>query len=319
VQAPPVGEHQVVQVAGVYPQALSVFRDRLSDGSTCADCPEMVVVPAGRFTMGTPDNEDKREETPPEFRGASQPQTAVVVRQAFALGRYHVTRGEYDAFARATGRAQAGCSVFRFNQAGNDWENQDDARASYAAPGFDQTERDPAVCLSWSDAQAYAQWLSQRTGTTYRLPSEAEWEYAARAGTQTARWWGNNATAACENANVADQTAAQQLDWAQEPQSIHMCADNFAYTAPVGRFRANAFGLYDMLGNAWQWVADCWNPTLAGRANDERPVLSGNCQSHAERGGAWNGEPWFVRSGMRTSEEDRRLNANGFRVARTLP
>jgi formylglycine-generating enzyme required for sulfatase activity len=308
----------VVQVAGVYPQPLSVFRDRLSDGGTCAECPEMVVVPAGRFTMGTTAADDKRENMPPDSRGMAEPPTVVVVRQAFALGRYHVTRGEYDAFVRATGRAQSGCSVYR-RGANNTWDDQDDARASYAAPGFDQSDRDPAVCVSWSDAQAYAQWLSQRAGVAYRLPSEAEWEYAARAGTQTARWWGNDANAACENANVADLTAARQFDWAQDPQALHMCTDNFAYTSPVGSFRANAFGLHDMLGNARQWIEDCWNPTLAGRGNDERPVLAGDCQSRGVRGGAWNDEPWQVRSGARVADEDRRFNTNGFRVARTLP
>src|SRR5262249_26705370 len=143
----------------------SIFRDRRSDGETCAECPEMVVVPAGRFTMGTSAPEQKREGMPEEFRAESQPETPVTVRQAFALGRFHVTRGEYQAFVRATGRSQpGGCRIYRLNPSSNNWEEQDAPGASYAAPGFDQTDRDPVVCVSWSDAQAYAQWLSQRTG-----------------------------------------------------------------------------------------------------------------------------------------------------------
>jgi formylglycine-generating enzyme required for sulfatase activity len=309
----------VIQVAGVYPQPQSVFRDRRSDGGDCSDCPEMVVVPAGRFTMGTPPDEQKQEGMPEEFRGESQPQTPITVRQAFALGRTHVTRAQYEAFVRATGRAQSGgCRIYRFNPSNQGAEQQDVAGASYAAPGFDQTARDPVVCVSWSDAQAYAQWLSQRTGYAYRLPSEAEWEYAARAGTQTTRWWGDDPNAACPNANVADRTGARQLRWPENPQAIHMCADNFVYTAPVGSFRANPFGLHDMLGNAFQWVEDCWNATLAGRSSDERPMLTGECREHGARGGAWNGPRIFVRSGFRGNQEDIRDNAIGFRVARTL-
>jgi formylglycine-generating enzyme required for sulfatase activity len=190
--------------------------------------------------------------------------------------------------------------------------------ASYTSPGFDQTDRDPVVCVTWEDAQSYVRWLSERTGYAYRLPTDAEWEYAARARTRTARWWGDRADDACANANVADRAAARVFNWAQTADQIHRCTDGYVNTSPVGTFRANPFGLHDMLGNAWQWVEDCFQ-RAEGRPADERAVSRSACGISVIRGGSWQDPPRMVRSGWRRwAENGVRSGAIGFRVARTL-
>jgi formylglycine-generating enzyme required for sulfatase activity len=173
--------------------------------------------------------------------------------------------------------------------------------------------------MSYEDAQAYIRWLSQRSGRTYRLPSEAEWEYAARAGTTSARFWGDGPGEACQYANVADVTKAEQHGWRATLDTVHLCRTGHAVTAPVASFAPNRFGLYDMLGNAWQWVEDCWHDNYAGRPTDEAAWPSGGCNTRVVRGGSWRDRPQFVRA----AERDRgrpsvRSAADGFRVARTL-
>jgi formylglycine-generating enzyme required for sulfatase activity len=272
-----------VQIAGAYPEPGAAFRDRQADGGPCGDCPEMVIVPAGGFTMGATIEEEEREQVPREWARRAQPLTEVEIGRPFAIGRTHVTVAQYAAFAAATGRPDApGCA--------------------WRAPGFEAHDDDPVVCVTFDDAQDYARWLSERTAYAYRLPSEAEWEYAARAGTRTARWWGE--AIGRGNANCYDCGSR----W-----------DNRS-TAPVASFSPNAFGLYDMLGNAWQFVADCWNESLAGRPRAERAVTTGNCNGRPVRGGAWDSGTWSVRAGHRDwSGAGNRDNDTGFRVVRTLP
>ena len=190
----------------------------------CPDCPEMVVIPSGSFMMGSPESETERWE---DWEG---PVHRVSVRQPFALGRHEVTRGQYAAFVRATGRKQAdGCWYWDAEGEANEGK-----RRNWRSPGFSQTERDPVACVNWDDAQAYVKWLSKKTGHAYRLPSEAEWEYAARAGTKTARYWGASADDACGYANGHDRTGKRvnKFDW-----TIHACDDGYAQTAPVGSFK----------------------------------------------------------------------------------
>ena len=150
-------------------------------------------------------------------------------------------------------------------------------------PGFghEQDETEPVVCVSWDDAQAYVRWLSEETGEAYRLLSEAEWEYVARAGTTTARYWGESEAGQCRYANGAD--AGTGFEWAVS------CHDGHARTAPVGRYEANAFGLYDVLGNVLEWTADCWNESYAGAPSNGGAWESGECTRRVLRGGSWNG------------------------------
>lgn len=275
----------------------TVFRD-------CADCPAMVVIPPGRFSMGSPAGEAGR------FADEG-PQHAVAIRRAYAAGRYEVTRGQFAAFAQATGYAAAGCHEWN----GGYWEKND--ALSWRNPGFAQSDDDPVVCVSWQDARAYADWLARRSGKRYRLLTEAQWEYAARAGSAASRPWGEHAAAACGHGNVADASARSGVSGASS-WTTHECDDGKAHTAPVGSYQPNAFGLYDMIGNAWEWTEDCWNAGYADAPANGAARLSGDCAQRVLRGGSWFNTPQSARSASRyRSPVDFRFNCYGFRVART--
>ena len=278
----------------------------------CDDCPEMVVVPAGQFVMGASSGEEERENLPNGFRDQSQPQYLVEVRR-FAAGRFSVTRAQYEVFVNATGRKSDGCYVWT----GSKWEI--DLGKDWRNPGYAQDERHPVACINWDDASAYVQWLSQNTGKSYRLLSESEWEYAARAGTTTYRYWGDDGNMYCAYANGGDQAAKAQVPGASN-WALATCNDGYAYTAPVGSFQPNRFGLYDMLGNIWQWTQDCWNGSYSAAPTDGSAWTQGNCSQRVLRGGSWYNGTRYLRSssryGFTTAGRDSR---GGFRVAKTLP
>ena len=283
----------------------------------CPDCPEMVVIPAGSFMMGSPDNEQGRY---PE----EGPQKQVNIHQ-FAAGKFDITKGQWAAFVLATKRTTIeGCewSFFDSNK----------VKASWRYVSFTQDDNHPVVCISWNDAQDYIQWLSNMTGFKYRLLTEAEWEYAARAGTTTAYSWG--VSASHEYANYGNDSCCSGLASGR---------DKWVYsTSPVGAFPPNAFGLYDMNGNVMQWVEDCFNypysnqPTDGSAYNDtiqlkitgEFSDMSGtsSCSYHILRGGDFNDSPRFIRSASRNfapppgapTLEKYRNAGIGFRVARIL-
>ena len=171
--------------------------------------------------------------------------------------------------------------------------------------------------MSWPEARSYAEWLSRETGETYRLPSEAEWEYVARAGTETARHWGETDAAQCRHANGADATALQEYPGAEG--FTVSCSDGYSETAPVGSFTPNAFGLYDVLGNVWEWTLDCWNERYSDAPADGSAWESGDCTDRVPRGGGWRDAPGDLRSAMRsrTPPESRGSNA-GLRVVRII-
>ncbi|HRF73539.1 MAG TPA: formylglycine-generating enzyme family protein [Accumulibacter sp.] len=273
-----------------------VFKD-------CADCPEMVVIPAGSFEMGSPSFEAGRWENE-----GSVHRVAVA---EFALGRTEITRGQFAAFVTATGY-QAGDKCWTFGgkleeRSGRSWRN----------PGFPQEDSHPVVCVNWNDAGAYAEWLSRKTGKRYRLPSEAEWEYAARAGSVTSRYWGESPNQACGYANVVDATGKSQLPGFPE---AHNCNDGSAYTAGVGSYKANPFGLYDMIGNASEWTQDCWNKSYNGAPGDGSAWTSGDCGRRVLRGGSWDVEPRNARSALRDwFDSTDQFYFIGFRLARMLP
>ena len=219
-----------------------------------------------------------------------------------------MTRAEFAAFVRKTGHEATGCWVLVLDYDGSkDWRD----------PGYEQTDRDPVACVSWNDAKAYLGWLSHKSGKTYRFPSESEWEYAARAGTNTARFWGDDADRGCGYANVLDRTGKREnkLGWMNSAR----CDDGYAQTAPVGSFTANAFGVHDMLGNVWEWTEDCWNDLYKGAPRDGSAWRSGDCDQRILRGALWSGIPRFVRAAIRLrGGAGFRVNFIGFRVARTL-
>jgi sulfatase modifying factor 1 len=257
----------------------------------------MVVVPAGSFVMGTaPDDADRWDDV------RESPAHPVTIARAFALARYEVTRAQFAAFAREASVDATGCNAW----SGKAWVRHE-AR-SWRDPGFPQRDDEPVVCVSWEDARAFAAWLSRRTGASYRLPTEAEWEYAARAGTTTSRYWGNASADGCAYANIGDRS----LRSIGVTEGLSDCDDGHVHTAPVGAYRPNAFGLYDMLGNAWEWTAACWQPGYAAAA---RP----DCAVRVPRGASWNSHYRNVRSANRGSYEAAgRYYHIGIRVARDL-
>lgn len=287
-----------------------------SENADCEHCPDMVTLPGGTFTMGVPRGEEERESVPVDVRGRSEPQRRITIAPHLAMSRTPITRAQYAAFVSDTGHAAApGC--WTFLSSGASYEYAERPALTWRDPGFPQTEDDPVVCVSWEDATAYAAWLSRITGKPYRLPSEAEWEYAARAGTTTARFWGDNPVGACEFANVLDMTLVRLLNLDPRPQFAFRCTDRHAYTAPVGSFRPNRFGLYDMLGNVWQWAQDCVNPNLDGQPADGSARRDGDCDSRSMRGGSWGHLPWYVRSGNRVrGQATDRYTFVGIRVVR---
>lgn len=283
----------------------------------------MVPVPVGTFLMGIPPGEEERENTPREFRGWSAPQHAVTIREAFAIGRFDVTVEEFGAFVRESGYStgdRCWTPIPSPKQRklewrliiGEDWQH----------PGFAPSPRHPVVCISWTDAKAYVKWLSIKAKRAYRLPSEAEWEYAARAGTSTTRFWGDGRGEACRYANVIglNRMGAQYVDHPGPPvpngDLFFPCSDRFAGQAPVGAFTPNAFGLYDALGNVGQWVEDCWKPGYADAPTDGSASLADDCGGHVVRGGTWADAPFGVRSGNRVwMGAGMRTTFLGFRVA----
>jgi len=280
----------------------------------CPECPQMVGIPAGKFLMGSPAHEPGRFD--------SEGPQHVVTLKAFALAKYPVTSAEYLTFLNVTGYQPQPCNPLL----GLGWRQLH--RGQAATPTDVEPPRWPAVCLDWKDAEAFIAWINARARVAhpeignrnpYRLPSEAEWEYAARAGTRTARWWGDRPQDACANANVTDRQTTEQFRWPLTAQDTHNCDDGAIYTAEGGRYQANDFALRDMLGNVWQWVEDCWNPSYAGRPADQRAWLAGDCSQHVVRGGSWISNAWAVRSGSRSRiPAQERYFFAGLRVARAI-
>jgi formylglycine-generating enzyme required for sulfatase activity len=267
-----------------------------------------VVVPAGSFTMGSPDSEKRRASD-------EGPLHQVTIPAAFAVSRFEITRGQFARFVQATNRQMSGgCYVW------DDIENKvkEDSGRSWRDPGFPQSDDHPVVCVSFEDAKAYVEWLAKQTGKAYRLLSEAEWEYAARAGTTTARYWGEGEGQACAYANVADRRGKAAHPW--WTWTTFDCDDGYAETAPVGNYKPNAFGLHDMLGNAWEWTQDCWNESYQGAPSNGAAWQSADCGLRVVCGGSWSDRPDVVRSANRGRDwATDRGDDRGFRVARTLP
>jgi formylglycine-generating enzyme required for sulfatase activity len=262
----------------------------------------MVAIPAGSFLMGSPAWELGRFDS----EGPRHP----VALKPFALGRYDVTNGQFLAFLKETGYQPAACDPIL----GLSWRSPGHGEAY--PPVASTPPGEPAVCLNWYDAQAYVAWLNAKvrglglgSGSLdgpYRLPSEAEWEYAARAGTRTIRWWGDAIGAGFANCNGCGSRWDGRL------------------IAPVGSFAPNPFGLYDMLGNVWQWTEDCWNESYVGAPADGSAWKKGDCTRRVLRGGSWSNLPDLLRSAARSKADAAGRDFDysgyaGFRVARDLP
>jgi formylglycine-generating enzyme required for sulfatase activity len=261
--------------------------------------PDMVRIPCGRFAMGSP----KSEERYLGYARREEPQHGVRIERAFALGRHPVTVGEFRNFFADTGY-DMGDGAKVFDGAESAWR----AGAGWQNPGFEQRDNHPVCCISWFDAQAYVAWLNTKSDGGYRLPSEAEWEYACRAGTRTPFHVG--ATITTEHANFDGR-----FTYGAGVTGVFRAA-----TTPVGSFGPNAFGLLDMHGNVWEWTDDCWHGDYIGAPVDGSAwTEGGDCTIRVGRGGSWGNPPASVRSAHRVKGiPQERSNLIGFRVARTI-
>lgn len=277
-------------------KAGTVFKD-------CADCPDMVVVPPGSFTMGFDGGLEARYEGPVR---------EVTIDYAFALGRTEVTQAEYAEFVDATGHVSGkDCAIWNgetfYHTPGTDWRN----------PGYGRppAPNEPVACVTWYDVKAYTEWFAEKTGQPYRLPTEAEWEYAARAGTTGTYTWGDDPNGGCEVANHYDISGIDE----SRPYENVDCDDGFAGVAPVGSLQPNAFGLHDMTGNVWEWVEDCYVMPIPLEPTDGSAVIVDDCDRRSVKGGAWSSSVFWQRPTFRGRDPmDRISHIFGFRLARDL-
>lgn len=288
-----------------------VFSDRFAD--IPGQAPSMVVVPTGSFQMGAPDGETGRED-------AETPQHEVNIAKGFALSRTSVTVGQFREFVRASGYQPdsvklGGASVYDEGSGAM----RDDPSAGWQTDyaGRNADNRLPVVNVSWNDAKAYVDWLSQRTGKTYRLPSEAEFEYALRGGTTTRYWWGDGAPSGkVENLTGSGDRSPSGRRWSNAFQGYR---DGFWGPAPAMSFAPNPFGLYDIDGNVSEWVQDCWHDSYLRAPRDGSAWVNPGCGSRVVRGGSWGSSPDQVRSAYRQgADASVRSGRVGFRVLREL-
>jgi formylglycine-generating enzyme required for sulfatase activity len=258
-----------------------------------------VYIKPGTFMMGSPLYETGRDN--------DETQHQVTLTKGFYMGETEVTVGQWRTFARDSGyRTEAETGGGAFVNISGKWEKKEGYY--WDNPGFAQSENHPVTCVSWNDAQAFIRWINSKEGADYRLPTEAEWEYAARAGTQMARFWGEDPDQACDYANVADHTEWSGRKW----NNPHNCRDGHWFTAPVGSFRPNPWGLYDMIGNVWEWCQDWKGDYPTSSVTDPTGPYSGS--NRVNRGGSWGN---FARTAVRLIETStpRRAGSTSWAVA----
>jgi formylglycine-generating enzyme required for sulfatase activity len=261
-------------------------RQPLSSFKPCDDCPEMVALPAGEFMMGSPANERGRL----DVEGLPR---RVVISKRIAIGKFEVTLDQFSAFVAETGLTAGNLcrTMLMLQLPSRAWGPRE---VSFRQPGFDITGSHPVVCISWHEARSYVGWLRRRTGKPYRLPTEAEWEYAARAGTSTTYSFGNDESKLCAYARFADLDS--RFFWADACRSGIPSHG----TVPVGGFKPNPWGLFDMHGNAWEWVEDCWTTNaLEIPTNGSAFLRPAGCELGVTRGGGFTAQSGRARSAVR--------------------
>ncbi len=289
---------------------------------------KLTLVPSGEFQMGSGESAEETAHVAEKYYGTKTwkaddfkkefPQHRVRITNPFYLGTYHVTRGQFRRFVKDMGYKTDAEKGDKPGANGFDPEKQDylpNEKYSWQNTGFPQTDEHPVVCVSWNDAVAFCKWLGKKEGKTYRLPTEAEWEYACRAGTTTRYYSGDDPETLANVANVADPTFKAKFPdcyWTIK------ASDGYAFTAPVGQFKPNAFGLYDMHGNAWQCCADWYGEDYYAKSPIHDPKGPGSGSRRVGRGGSFADGPLSTRSAHRAgSSPDARSNVGGFRVAMT--
>jgi sulfatase modifying factor 1 len=287
---------------------------------------KLVLIPAGEFQMGS---RESAEELAKAYKGYGAPPASVFqdeyplhrvrITKPFYLGVHEVTAGQFRQFVKDTGYktdAEKG-TLFAGALGWNPDTKKFELNETYSwrKAGFEQTDHHPVVNVSWNDAVAFCEWLSRKEGKTCRLPTEAEWEYACRAGTTTRYHHGDDPEGLAQVGNVADATAKETFpDW----KSTIAARDGYAFTAPVGKFKPNAFGLYDVHGNVWEWCVDWYAADYYKASPLEDPKGPDSGTSRVLRGGSWGNWPDGARSAFRYRDDPAdRFGSYGFRLART--
>lgn len=252
-------------------------------------------IPGGYFIIGDHSGSGQDDE---------QPLKEINI-EGFWMMATEVTRAAYAEFIHQQSYSyEKGCWVHEggwVKRNNLDWQN----------PGFVQDENHPVTCVSWNDVQAFIAWLNSQSSYQFRLPTEAEWEFATRAGSDTIYFFGESSSRLCEFANAADISSLQDY-----PEfSVNDCDDGYVRTSPVGMFSPNSNGLYDVYGNVWEWVEDCWSPDYKTLVNDGSANVSGDCQRRGFRGGGYGDIPHFARSTLRNrGNQSHRKDDIGFRL-----
>ncbi|MEM7599688.1 MAG: formylglycine-generating enzyme family protein, partial [Pseudomonadota bacterium] len=277
---------------------LDPFRD-------CDGCPSMVALAGGDLLMGAPE----QDITANRYTADQGPQRLVRIAP-FAVAQHEVTRAQFAAFIDASGYAKpSDCFTWE------DGTSQVRDDRSFENPGYAQGPDHPVVCVSWHDAQAYVDWLARETGEPYRLLGEAEWEYAARAGSDARYFFGPDVEAICRYDNIGDADAL--VRWPTWETTA--CSDGQVFTGPVGSYEPNSFGISDLYGNAREWVRDCWHNTYDAAPMTSEAWVDVGCERRVVRGGSWDSKPSLVSSSWRYSlPADARNHLYGFRVARDV-
>jgi len=316
---PPVAEpEKEVDRRGRNAEDSDVVRDEYPPAITNSIGMKLRPIPAGEFTMGSRESAETladafaNHDAKPEWFRDEYPRHRVRIANPFYLGVYEVTVAQFRQFAAATGyRTDA-----EKHGGGYGWSEAEDAFEggdfTWRDPGFPQTGDHPVLGVSWKDATAFCRWLSQKEGADYRLPTEAEWEYACRAGTTTRYYCGDDPEGLMRVANVPPCTA-KAASSAGKP----IAEDLPTFSSPVGTFRPNRFGLYDMHGNAWEWCADWYGKDYYGESPPEDPTGPASAKYRVLRGGSFLSGPDVARSANRNWDSpDLRLYFDGFRVVR---
>ncbi len=289
----------------------TIAQDNITTFKDCNECPEMVIIPKGKVNIGSYKEEIGRKK-------GERDRVLATIDKAFAMAKTEVTLAQYRVFMKETkyksnipyykGEPLVGCNYFDGKSYGyvavHNWQN----------PGYPQRESDPVVCVSYTDAKAYADWLSSKTGRNYRVPSAVEFEYASRAGSSSPWYWGTDPSKACEYANIGDKTFAHKFP----TRTSFPCTDGYVFTTKVGRFQPNNFGLYDMIGNAWEWTADCFKKDLTNIPVDGSTYIGTEeeCKARTPKGGSWISGISWSRAAVRSRDgTDYKSFMLGFRVA----
>ena len=288
----------------------------------CADCQTMVVVPAGTFVIGSSPAEREHEGVPETFGSHEGPQVKITIGKPFAFATTETTKAQYARFVAATNRPIP-TECYDYNPAEDSWGGTPGKVVNWQNTGFTQTDNHPAACISWQDAADYAAWMAKTTGQKYRLATEAEWEYAARAGTTTARPWGDSVTQICNKARIMTSGTFEAINKGESWAGELVCAEDESYTKPVGSYDPNPWGIYDTLGNLWEWVDDCAAPDHSKLPTDgsaQTAANGGECDHRITKGGAFHSRVWLARPATRGDGQlpTGRPLASGIRIVREI-